>query len=159
MRNIAVSQELYSLAGDILDSQVFLSMGDFYHHNRLTTLQHSINVAEKSLEYVNKHNIQCDKRALAVGCLLHDLFLYDYHMKGNRMKKFHAFTHPKVALQNAELYFELSDLEREMIKKHMWPATIVPPTKKEAWIIVWQDKVCAVQEMLYDKPIGRLIRI
>lgn len=151
MQNITVSQELYNLASDILKSDVFQEMQNFSHHKHMSTMEHSINVAESSLAYVNRYNIKCNKRALVVGCLLHDLFLYDYHAKGNRWAKWHAFTHPKIALQNAEMHFNLSALEKEIIKKHMWPTTIVPPTKKEVWIIVWEDKVCAVKELTRRK--------
>jgi uncharacterized protein len=159
LQNISVSQELYSLASDILESEMFLKMQNFSHHNQLTTMEHSIHVAERSLEYVNKHNIKCNKRALVVGCLLHDFFLYDYHVKGNRFAKWHAFTHPRVALENANKHFELSKLECEIIKKHMLPTTIVPPTKKEVWIIVWEDKVCAVKEMIQRNPTKKVVRI
>jgi uncharacterized protein len=143
-----MSDELISIAEDILTSDAFNQMSKFSHHKKTNTLQHSINVAESSLAYVNKYGIKCNKRSLVVGCLLHDLFLYDYHEKGNRITNFHAFTHPKIALRNAELHYELSPLEKEIIKKHMWPITIIPPTKKEVWIIVWQDKVCAIKELL-----------
>ena len=60
----------------------------------------------------------------------------------------HAFRHPTIALENAEKYFDLNDTEREMIKKHMWPTTIVFPKRKETWIIVWADKTCAIRELL-----------
>ena len=159
MQNISVSQELYNLASDVLESNVFQEMDKFMHHNNMSTMEHSIHVAERSLAYVNKHGIKCNKRALVVGCLLHDLFLYDYHIKGNRWAKWHAFTHPKIALQNAEMHFNLSVLEKEIIKKHMWPSTIIPPTKREAWIIVWEDKVCAVKEMMVRKPIKKMVRV
>ena len=156
MQNIAVSQELYDLARDILESNVFQQMNSYMHHNGMSTMEHSIHVAERSLLYVNKHKIKCNKRALVVGCLLHDLFLYDYHVKGNRFAKWHAFTHPRVALKNAESHFDLSNLEKEIIKKHMWPTTIIPPTKKEVWIIVWEDKVCAVKEMFHQKQAKKI---
>lgn len=151
LHKTTISDELYFWASDILNSDIFNEMDNFVHHGNVSTLEHSINVAEKSLKCVNKRGIKCDKRSLIVGCLLHDLFLYDYHERYNRVARFHAFTHPKVALKNAEMYYELNKIEKEIIKKHMWPATIVPPFKKEAWIIVWQDKVCAIEELLKKK--------
>ena len=41
-----------------------------------------------------------DKRSLIRGALLHDYFLYDWHDK-NKPAKFHGFTHPKIAFENA----------------------------------------------------------
>lgn len=157
LENINVSDELYVLAHDILNSAAFQQMQYFNHHKGMTTLEHSVHVAEKSLEYVRKHKIKCDKRALVVGCLLHDLFLYDYHIRGNRWAKMHAFTHPTVALRNAEFFYDLTDLEREIIKKHMWPSTIIPPTRKEAWIIVWTDKTCAIKETIQRKQVYKML--
>lgn len=150
-----MSNELYLLAEDILTSDTFKQMKNFSHHGKTSTLEHSINVAEGCLAYVDKHHINCDRRSLVVGCLLHDLFLYDYHEKRKRFVHWHAFRHPKIALKNAEENYQLTDLEREIIKKHMWPITIIPPTKKEAWVIVWQDKVCAIKELTHSKKTNR----
>lgn len=36
----------------------------------------------------------------------------------------------------------------EIIRKHMWPFTIAPPTCREAWIVTAADKYCSLPEML-----------
>ena len=51
-------------------------------------------------------------------------------------------------VDNAEKYFDLNKTEKEIIKKHMWPVTIIMPKRKETWIVVWADKVCAIKELL-----------
>ena len=48
---------------------------------------------------------------------------------------FHGFTHPRRALRNAEREFQLSGLERDMILRHMWPLTIIPPKYRESYVI------------------------
>ena len=35
------------------------------------------------------------------------------------------------ALANAEKYFDLTDKEKDMILRHMWPLTPVPPKSRE----------------------------
>ena len=76
---------------------------------------------------------------------MHDLFYYDW-----RTTKFdegsHACVHPRIAAKNAEKITELSDLERDIIIKHMWGATIAPPKYKESYIVTFVDKYCAVKE-------------
>lgn len=84
-------------------------------------------------------------KATARAGLLHDLFYYDW-----RTTKFdegtHAYIHPRIAVKNAEKITELSDLERDIILKHMWGATIAPPKYKEGYIVTFVDKYCAVKE-------------
>lgn len=143
-----MSDEVLYYGADIINSKAFQKMNKFMQHGDTTTLEHSINVAEVALRFVKKYNIKCDRRSLIVGCLLHDFFLYDYHDKNYKRKKLHAFRHPTIALTNAEKYFDLNKTEKEIIKKHMWPVTIIMPKRKETWIVVWADKVCAIKELL-----------
>ena len=143
-----MSDKVLCYGRNIINSDIFQKMNKFMQHRQTTTMEHSVNVAEKALDFVERHHIKCDEESLVIGCLLHDFFLYDYHDKGYKRKKLHAFRHPTIALENAEKYFDLNDTEREMIKKHMWPTTIVFPKRKETWIIVWADKTCAIRELL-----------
>ena len=39
-------------------------------------------------------------------------------------------------------------VEKDIIKKHMWPLTIVPPVCREAWIVTMADKYCSLMETL-----------
>lgn len=81
------------------------------------------------------------------GAMLHDFYFYDWrnkHVEGQ--KRFHAMRHPNIALTNALDIFELNDLERDIIKKHMWPMTIVPPSYLESFIVTLVDKYCATVE-------------
>lgn len=136
---------------EILNSEQFNELDSFLQHGNTTLKGHCINVAVKAIKFVDKYKINCDKKSLVIGCLLHDFFLYDWHDRGNRFAKFHAFTHPTTALQNAELLFDLSEKSKDVIKKHMWPTTIIPPTQVESWIIVWVDKQCAIKETFSRK--------
>ena len=92
-----------------------------------------------------------DKRSLIRGALLHDYFLYDWHDK-NKPAKFHGFTHPKIAFENACQDLELNKKERDIILHHMFPLNPIPPTSKEAWIICLADKICATKETFWSQP-------
>ena len=90
-----------------------------------------------------------DWSAAARGGLLHDLFLYDWRKKGSH-SGLHGFSHPKAALQNAGRLFDLSDKEKDIIVKHMWPLTLRQvPGCKESMVVSTADKLCAAAECFH----------
>lgn len=84
----------------------------------------------------------CDQHALIRGALLHDYFLYDWHEKDDS-HKWHGFYHAGKALQNAMEDFALSEIEKETIRRHMFPLNPIPPRCREAWIVTLADKICS----------------
>ena len=87
-------------------------------------------------------------REVARAALLHDLFLYDWHTHTKETgDHFHGYTHPRVAMNNAVKYFELTDREKNLILRHMWPLTPVPPKYREGYAIVYADKYCSLAEV------------
>ena len=119
----------------------------YYQHGVTTIFQHSINVACVSCKIAEKYHLDVDYYALIRGALLHDYFLYDWHVK-DRSHRFHGFTHPRRALENADKEFQLTETERNMIYCHMFPLTPIPPSTKEAWIVCAADKICALSETM-----------
>ena len=116
-------------------------------HGNMSVRQHTINVAICSMLISEKLGISCDKKALVRGALLHDYFLYDWHDKDHaNIFRLHGIHHPGIALKNAEDEFSLSEIEKDIIKKHMWPLTVVPPVYREAWIVSIADKYCSFME-------------
>ena len=71
-------------------------------------------------------------------------------------EKFHGLEHPKIAVANARKYFSLNDIEEDIIRKHMWPLTLVPPKYKESYIVSFADKYLSSKEFIseYKKRIG-----
>ncbi|MDE7205798.1 MAG: phosphohydrolase, partial [Lachnospiraceae bacterium] len=61
----------------------------------------------------------------------------------------HGFFHPGRALRNAKKEYRLTKRQADIIKKHMWPLTVVPPMCREAWIVTTADKYCSLMETLY----------
>jgi len=144
----AFHEAIKKQAQDILDSENFKSSKDNIQHGNMTVHQHSINVTKYSLALSRKLPFKFNERDLIRGALLHDYFLYDWHKHdpANVHKNLHGFYHPGIALRNAERDFKLTDREREIIRKHMWPLTIVPPTCREAWVVTMADKYCSLME-------------
>ena len=60
------------------------------------------------------------------------------------------FKHPKTALKNAQDNFTLNALEKDIIRKHMWPLTPRFPKYKETFIVNIIDKIIATKEFIID---------
>lgn len=143
-------REIVKEAGDILKSKNFALSSQFVQHGSMTVKNHSMNVAKYSLAISKKLPIEVNRRELIRGALLHDYFLYDWHIdsKENTHRRLHGFYHPGIALRNANREYPLTKREQDIIKKHMWPLTIVPPMCREAWIVTVADKYCSLLETL-----------
>ena len=139
--------EVEILADDILNANTIEQLLQFRHHKYTTIFDHSYSVAIKSIHYANllsKLHIKVDRRSLVRGALLHDYFLYDWHTGS----KLHGIMHPKIAYMNAIRDFKINNIEANIIKRHMFPLTLIPPTKRESIIVCIADKVCATKELL-----------
>ncbi|MEE1504614.1 MAG: hypothetical protein UGF89_10270, partial [Acutalibacteraceae bacterium] len=44
----------------------------------------------------------------------------------------------------------LNKKEEDIIKKHMWPLTVIPPKYLESFVVTSMDKYCATIEMIYS---------
>ena len=145
MQKWELDKEFVAHIEDLLACEEVQQLKDITQHYHSTRLDHSISVAYRSFCIGKK--INCDTRAIARAGLLHDLFYYDW-----RTTKFdegsHAYVHPRIACANAEKLTELTDLEKDIILKHMWGATIALPKDKESFIVTLVDKYCACDEAI-----------
>ena len=130
---------------DIMDSPVFHSMDNFIQHGDTTCKAHCIKVSYMS--YCICRRMGWEYGEVARAALLHDFFLYDWHTNAKETgKHFHGFTHPRTALNNAVKHFVLTEKEKNMILRHMWPLTPVPPKSREGLVIIYSDKFCGLAE-------------
>jgi len=135
---------VYSEGGEIIASPEMQSMKKFIQHGDVSVYGHSLAVAAVSVKFAKFMGIRVNRRSLIRGALLHDFFLYDWHDGWDLL---HGFKHPRLALKNAEKQFALNHKERNIIRKHMWPMTLINiPTHREAWIVCIIDKYCSLLE-------------
>ena len=92
----------------------------FSQHGCVSVYSHSVSVALLSLYIAERLNLNVDKSSLVRGALLHDYFLYDWHEK-DESHRWHGFIHAERALANAVRDFCLNPIERDIIRKHMFP--------------------------------------
>lgn len=144
----------------LCENEKVLLMDTFSQHGGASCLLHSMAVAYFSLALADTLRIRCDRRSLVRGALLHDYFLYDWHIKEVRdSHKLHGFTHPSEALRNAKRDFDLNEIECNIIARHMFPLTPMPPRFRESLIVCLVDKYCAIAEFFNGHPYRRHRRI
>ncbi|ADD68258.1 metal dependent phosphohydrolase [Denitrovibrio acetiphilus DSM 12809] len=134
-------QEFRSISAGVLAMPEVLSLANYPHHRDKTRLDHVMEVAYLSFFLGRKLNL--DLSAIVKGALLHDLFYYDWRTEGPRL---HGLRHHTIALSNAEKITELSKKERDIISKHMWPLTIIPPYYVESLLVCVVDTYCSVKD-------------
>lgn len=136
-------QEYLTLVGDLLAQPAVQKLANYTQHHHSDRLQHSIAVSFDSYELAKKMHL--DYQSVARAGLLHDLFYYDW-----RTTKFdlgsHAFIHPRVALRNAEKITPLNEMEKDIILKHMFGATLALPKYRESLLVSLVDDYEAEHE-------------
>ena len=130
---------------DILSAPRMQKERAHIQHGRVSVYGHSILVAGICLWLAAGLRLRVDERALVRGALLHDYFLYDWHIPGED-HRLHGFRHPRRAMENAVRDFDVAPLEQDMILRHMFPLTPIPPRHREGWLLVAADKISTVYE-------------
>lgn len=130
---------------DVVSHEQVLSMNKFMHHGTTSCFAHCFHVSYVSFQICRKLGL--DVRSAARGAMLHDFFLYDWHVTKSEIG-LHGFRHAALALKNATRFFCLNDLEKDIIRKHMWPLTLLPPRYRESFVVAMIDKYCTVVEVL-----------
>lgn len=135
--------EYQSIINDLTINSTVKQMSNFIQHCNTNCYLHCYYTSY--LCYKVCKRLKLDYKSAARAAMLHDLFLYDWRIKNNR-KGFHAFTHPKLAYKNASQLFNLTSKEKDIIEKHMWPVTPIPPKYIEGFILTIIDKYCTIHE-------------
>lgn len=128
-------------AQDILDSEEMNYEKTLPHHGNVSCFDHSLQVAEIAVELGLKCKKPIDMPSLIRGALLHDFYLYDWHV-ADPSHKLHGLYHAAKAMKNTEKRFSLNAVERDIIRKHMFPLNPPLPMYRESWIVTLADKIC-----------------
>ena len=149
-----MEKEFLEIIDEIINIEKFKELKNFKHHYNTTRYQHSLNVAYCSFIIAKKFKNK-NIREIVKGALLHDFFFYDWrdvsHRNNGLIKGSHAFYHPMESLNNAEKYFNLTEIEKEIILLHMWPFCTYMPKYKESYYIIFSDKYCSIIEGLFKQ--------
>ena len=141
-----VEKEFYRIIKDIVRSEEYLGMKACKHHIKGNVYDHSVKTAYLCYKHHRRFGSNIDLDEFMRGALLHDFYLYDWHDR-DPVHRFHGFTHPRCALNNAlSRYPDLTETEQDMILRHMFPLTPVPPQTKAGWLLCFYDKAAAVSD-------------
>lgn len=138
----------YAVLSETCRNSKILESKQYIQHGKTSVLRHSVSVAYVSYRLALLFEIPVNEREMIRGALLHDYFLYDWHIKDSQ-HRLHGFTHPYTALKNASRELMLTDIEKDIIIKHMFPLTPFPPRYMESMLVCIADKICAVFEFFY----------
>ena len=146
-----------NIFNEIIEDEKFKQEKKFIQHGDMTVYEHSIEVAKTCVRIAEKLNLDVDYKSLVKGALLHDYFLYDWHIY-HPSHKLHGFTHPRVARDNAKRDFGLTKKEENMILTHMFPLVPRLPKYKESILLCLADKYCATKETLFRSRVYRRLK-
>lgn len=138
----------WSIVRETRKNSRFDENDNYIMHGKTTVKGHCINVAYTAYYLTYKLGIETNEAELIRGALLHDYFLYDWHEK-SWANSIHGYTHPGKALKNAKQDFNLSAIERDMIKHHMFPLTPRIARSREGKVLCVADKLCAIKETIH----------
>ncbi len=144
------SDGFFELVSDIYYSDEVQSLKEFEQHLQIDRLQHITTVAYLSYK-ISKH-FSLDYKSATRAAVMHDLVYYDWRdgVTG-KWHRLHGYRHPKLACLNAkELCGDLTEKECNIIRRHMWPLTPLPPNCREGLVVTFCDKYCAAIEVYYS---------
>lgn len=157
----------YNITCELVQHEKLQEMRNYIQHGDTSTFIHCITVAYFSYLLARRLRriirFDLDAKSLIRGALLHDFYLYDWHIP-HESHKLHGFRHPVFALNNSRKYFKLNKIEEDIIEKHMWPLTFTRvPRFKEAFLVCMIDKYCSLAETFYipllPKPVLSYIKV
>jgi len=138
------NEEFQEIIKELIANNTVQQMKNFRQHYNTSCFEHCYSVAYYCFLICKKYHL--DYISVTRAAMLHDLFLYDWRIRQPNRKGFHAFTHGKQACKNACELFCLTEKEKDMIIKHMWPVTLPFPRYLESYIVTLMDKYSACKE-------------
>lgn len=154
------NEEFRAIVKDIVEHPEFQKLKEIVHHGN-GLFYHSVAVGYYSYRMAKAFNM--DYVSVTRGAILHDFYTEAWQTTKKdstgfqRIKDMHGFSHPKTALENAKKYFDIDEKQEDMIVKHMFPLTPIPPMNAGSWIVTLVDKLVATQELVVARtqPIKR----
>lgn len=138
--------EMYlSIIDNILKNNEFKNLENIKHHNT-NRMNHSIKVSYYSYKIAKYFKL--DYEDAAIGGLLHDFYIEQISDLNKIKDKLLLFStkHPKDAVNNAIMNFDLTEKEINIIKTHMFPMNYKIPKYAESWIVSVVDKILSFGE-------------
>ena len=141
---IRKDKEYKKIVKDIFRNVEFKKLCNIEHHG-ISRMEHSIKISYYSYRIAKK--LGMDYVSVARGGLLHDFFL-DGDERNRKRKFLDTFVHPKKALSTSINYFNVNEIEKNIIVSHMFPIYLSLPKYKESFLVNFVDKVIGCKELI-----------
>ena len=138
------NEEFQGIIKEFIENKKVQEMRKYPQHFNRSCFAHCYRVSYYC--YCITKKLNWDFKSITRAGMLHDFFLYDWR-KPNPYGGLHGFKHGRIACENACELFDLSEKEKNMIMRHMFPVTLIPPKSKEGLLLTFVDKYCALVEM------------
>ena len=143
---IRKDKEYKKIVKDIFRNVEFKKLCNIEHHG-ISRMEHSIKISYYSYRIAKK--LGMDYVSVARGGLLHDFFL-DGDERNRKRKFLDTFVHPKKALSTSINYFNVNEIEKNIIVSHMFPIYLSLPKYKESILVNLVDKVIGGFELFNE---------
>ena len=127
---------------DILTNEEFKKLDTELHHG-ITRYNHSLRVAKAT--YKCAKALKLDYKEATRAALMHDFYINE-QFEGTPASKVLS-KHPDQAALNSKKHFNISELQENIIRSHMFPMSKEMPKFKESWVVTAVDKSVAAYEM------------
>ena len=135
-------KEYYNIYSEFYNVNKYRELKSMTHHGN-NRLDH-INRVSKLSFYIAK-GLKKDYVSCTRGAMLHDFFTSDDLTRNKNYKNF-LKSHPRIALNNSKEYFELNEIEEDIILTHMFPLVKGKPKYTESKIVCISDKLVSFYE-------------
>ncbi len=147
MNNYLNDNEYLEIVNDILNNRNYLKIKKYKHHGD-NRFNHCVRVSYMAYKKAKKKDLKY--REVARGALLHDFFYVNNQSLDIKTRLYVLKHHPEYALDIANYYFELTDLEKDIIISHMYRLNNHKPQYKESWLVRRVDKIVSVYDRIYS---------
>lgn len=139
------NEEFLTYINELMLHPLVQGMNDVQQHVKgVSCLDHSILVSFISYKLATVFG--GDTLAATRAGLLHDSFESHWSETETTFLQ-HLMTHPELAVKKASI-FDLSEIEVEAIRTHMWPVTVTKiPKRREAIYVNLADKLSSIAEV------------
>ena len=141
------NKEYLELVSDILQNKEFNKLKYNKHHGD-NRYEHCLRVSYYSYKIAKK--LKLNIKEVSRAGLLHDFFLDNYKDESFKYKIKMLFEHPKCAYLNSIKYFDLNEIQKNIILSHMFPFGKVLPKYKESILIDMVDNIMCIYERIYS---------
>lgn len=128
---------------------------EFYNVNKFRELKNIVHHGTNRLDHINRvaklsfmisKKLGLDYISCTRGAILHDFFTTDDVSKNDNKYRDFLKMHPVDALNNSNNYFELNEIESDIILSHMYPITKDKPKYAESKVVCITDKLVSYYE-------------